>query len=117
MSENEKSLLVKKIEEEFEKIIAEGEDLSPFLYIPYVMLSDKIRQYLDLFLLEEAYASIMNPKFDLQNFIVYDDERLSIKINEIDQKIKLLDRLINYFSEKEEYEKCSLLLQFKNNLI
>ncbi len=116
MNEEERSLLMKKLEEEFDQLIANGEDVKNFLYIPYSMLTEKVKKYLDLILMDEAYISISSPKFDPQDFIVYKDKYLTIRLNEIDQKHELLERLIDYFTEKEEYEKCAELLQLKNNL-
>jgi len=33
-----------------------------------------------------------------------------------DKKIKLMNRMINYFVEKEEYEKCAFLQEYINGL-
>ena len=33
-----------------------------------------------------------------------------------DKKIKLMTRMINYFVEKEEYEKCAFLQEYINGL-
>ena len=33
-----------------------------------------------------------------------------------DKKIKLMKRMINYFVEKEEYEKCAFLQEYINGL-
>jgi protein-arginine kinase activator protein McsA len=35
---------------------------------------------------------------------------------DIDKKIKLMTRMINYFVEKEEYEKCAFLQEYINGL-
>jgi len=116
MNDEEKTLMMKKLEEEFEQLLANGEDVKNFLYIPCYMLTEKIRNHLDLILIVEAYNSISNPTFSIDDFIVYEDKYLTIRLQEIEKKQELLDRLINYFTESEEYEKCAELLQLKNKL-
>lgn len=116
MNEEEKSLLMKKLEEEFEQLLSNGGDIKTFLYIPHTMLTKKIREHLDIILMKEAYISISEKNFNIEKFIVYKDEYLTIQIHEKAQKLELLDRLINYFTEREEYEKCAEILQLKNKL-
>lgn len=113
MSEEERNMLMKKLEEEFEELLTNGGDVKNFLYIPYTMLTPKVKKHLDAILLEEAYKSVISENFDPQDFIVYNDSILTIRLHEFDQKAELLERLVSYFSEKEEYEKCAQLVEIK----
>jgi hypothetical protein len=113
MNEEEKNILMKKLEEEFEELLTNGGDGKNFLYIPYTMLTPKVKKHLDVILLEEAYKSVISENFDPQDFIVYKDNILTIRLHEFDQKAELLERLVSYFSEKEEYEKCTQLVKIK----
>jgi hypothetical protein len=61
-----------------------------------------VDNYLDL-TIEEVYdvisqVNVWPPSFDA------------------DKKIKLMNRMINYFVEKEEYEKCAFLQEYINGL-
>jgi hypothetical protein len=113
MNKEEKKILMKKLEEEFEELLFNKQNVKNFLYIPHEMLTPKIKKHLDEILFNDVYDFILSKKFDSKNFIVYSDSVLTIKLNEHSQKVELLDRLINYFSEKEEYEKCNKLLKIK----
>jgi len=113
MNDDERKMLMQKLEEEFEDLLANGGDAKNFLYIPYTMLTPKVKKHLDVILLEEAYKSVISDSFDPQDFIVYKDSILTIRLQEFNQKSELLERLISYFSEKEEYEKCSQLVEIK----
>ena len=49
-------------------------------------------------------------------FIVYEEGNEVIEIPYVmKHRIKVIDRLIEYFVELEEYEKCQVLLKIKQN--
>ena len=58
--------------------------------------------YLDL-TIEEVYDVISNVNVWPATF-------------DVDKKIKLMTKMINYFVEKEEYEKCQFLQDYINGL-
>ena len=58
--------------------------------------------YLDL-TIEEVYDVISNVNVWPATF-------------DVDKKIKLMTKMINYFVEKEEYEKCQFLQEYINGL-
>ena len=54
----------------------------------------------------------------VNRFIVYKEGRQNIEIpHGIGQRSKYIDLLIEYFSEQEEYEKCSSLQELKDLVI
>ena len=108
----------KKLEEEFNALIANGEDVRCYLYFPHEYLTDNIKCYLDEFLMDEAYREIETEKIALNSFIVYQDSLITVKLEKKEQRMELLERLLKYFEKKQEFEKCakvhSLLKQLLN---
>ena len=53
----------------------------------------------------------------MKNFEIYNDGKQIINIPPVkEERYKAVDILINYFSDKEEYEKCSELVNFKKEM-
>lgn len=50
----------------------------------------------------------------IKKFIIFDDGINIIDVPTTESQIKILDKMITYFSEKEEYEKCIEILKLKN---
>ena len=48
-------MIKEELEKEFLSLVAKGEDIRSFLYYPQYMLTKKIRDHLDVFLMEEAW--------------------------------------------------------------
>lgn len=107
MSEEEKDFIRAKGEEEFFKMLKNGDDISTFLFFPYDLLTDKVKSYLNEFLMLEAYKKIeKDPDNFEKNFILYEDVLIKIKVDDKEKKIELLEKMIEYFIEKELYENC-----------
>lgn len=107
MNEEELEMFKERAEAEFFSRLEKGEDIRVFLYFPYNLLSDKVKKYLDEFLLLEAYKGIEKDSEEFQkHFIVYEDTLIKINLEKADQRLDLLKRMIDYFVEKEAYENC-----------
>jgi len=66
-------------------------------------------------LLSDSYELLTkNLTKSVNRFVVYKEGTQSIEIpHGIGQRSKYIDLLIKHFTEKEEYEKCSVLLELK----
>ena len=53
----------------------------------YSVLSDRIREFLDEFLMLEAFKCISNEKFNIEKFRVYKDPVITVHLDKKDQKI------------------------------
>ena len=107
MNDEEMNFFKQKLEEEFKTLISRGDDISCFLYFPYSYLTPLVKQHIDDFLMEQAYSEIEKGNVSKKSFIVYRDPLLTVKLEEKTQQIELLERLIDFFTKKEEYEKCA----------
>ena len=117
MNEEEMTEMIKEeLEKEFLSLVAKGEDIRSFLYYPQHILTKKIRDHLDVFLMEEAWKALSSKDFDANCFTVYRDELITVTLPKKIQQVKLLERLISYFIIKEEYEKCFLLSEILKQL-
>ena len=70
--------------------------------------------------LMRASFEILTKNFtkSVNRFVVYKEGRQNIEIpHGIGQRSKYIDLLIGYFSENEEYEKCSTLQELKDLVI
>jgi hypothetical protein len=115
--DNEEIFLMREdIEKKFEIHLKSGYDMRMYLYYPQSLLSDKIRAYLDELLLNEAYKCIDDAKFNVEKFTVYKDEISTIELEDKQQRVDMLENLINYFLPKEEYEKCSKIQKLLNSI-
>lgn len=103
----------KALEKEFFEMINRGDDIRAFLYFPYEILTESIKAYLDTFLMEEAYKSLMNGEKD--GFEVYRDDMLRIILDEKKQRLELLNRLITHYESLEDYEKCARIKNILEN--
>lgn len=116
MNEDEIKELKSKLEKEFHALLEKGEDIRSYLYYPHSLLTESVKDTLDIFLMEEAYLSISSEDFDIQKFIIYQDPLLSILLDKKDQQIDLLERLISYFLSIENYEKCTIPQRLLNTI-
>lgn len=107
--------LQSKFEVEFFSLVEKNEDISCYLYFPYEFLSEKVRDYLDVFLIEEAYSRLEAGKLSKENFEVYRDSIMVIKLDDEEKQIETLERLLEHYMEKEEYIKCALIKKLLNN--
>lgn len=119
MNEEEElaEIMKQMLEVEFNSLLEKGEDIRSFLYYPHHLLTDRITKHLDIFLINEAWKAISSSTFDVNIFTVYQDELITVTLYEKKQQEELLDRLINYFTNSEEYEKCSLLVKIAKQLL
>lgn len=113
MDEDELETFKQMLDEKFDELMNRGEDLTSFLYFPHNFLSEKIKNYLDEMLIIKAYEQIEVGSLTADNFVVYDDEYMTIKLDKKEQQLELLDKLLNYFLEREEYEKCARINTMK----
>jgi hypothetical protein len=107
MNENDLKLFREKLEDEFNNLLEKGEDVRCFLYFPYNFLTENIKHYLDEFLMVEAYKEIEAGSITPRSFTVYQDPLITVKLETVEQQVELLERLLLYFTKREEYEKCS----------
>lgn len=93
-----------RLEEEFNTLLEKGEDISSYLYLPHHYLTAKVKKRLDEYLMDEAYKKIDN--LLSTSFVVYQDALITVKLDKKEKQVDLLERLLVYFTEKEEFEKC-----------
>lgn len=119
MSEdNELSKIMKeKLEKEFYKMLENGEDVKHFLYFPMEILSDSIKDYLDVILCEEAWKQIEEGNLSEDSFIAYQDDLICINFDELEHQVELLQRLLIFYEAREEYEKCVRIQEILNTKI
>jgi hypothetical protein len=104
------------IEKEFFAAIEDNQDVSIYLYLPFQLLSKRVRDELDKYLMEQAYVNMFIRK-DTKD--VYHDGFVQIGVEDDAYRIELLEKMLPYFTTKEEYEKCANIRdrieQLKNN--
>lgn len=113
---SEEELVKQQLEEEFFVLVERGEDIRTYLYLPHTLLSESVRDYLDIFLIEEAYKEIEAGNLSATSFIVYKDSVITVDLPTKEKRIELLERLINHFISKEEYEKCPKVQKLLNEI-
>ena len=118
MSDEERETFKERIEEEFFSRLDKGDDIRVFLYFPYNLLSDKVKKYLDEFLLQEAYKEIEKDSDEFQkNFVVYQDSLIKNNLDKDEQRLDLLKRMIDYFVKCEAYENCAKIQEIISKII
>jgi hypothetical protein len=110
MNENDK--MKKQLEEDFLRLVNSGEDFRFYLYFSPEMLTPIVRERLDEFLMEEAYNNIVNGVATPQNFVVYDDPVMTVKLKEWEKKTEIVEKMLSHFENREEYEKCKVIRDF-----
>ena len=55
----------------------------------------------------KAYEKIENGELNLDSFLVFQDDVITVRLEKKDQRQDLLQRLLDHFSSSEEYEKCA----------
>jgi len=71
-------------------------------------------------IMNEAYKRIMGTPFDdlMKNFIIFDDGIKKVTINtNYNDRIDAVNKLLDFFIEQEDYNKCKQLQIFKDKLI
>ena len=101
-------------EVKFFKMVENKEDVSLFLYLPHDMISEKIKDYLDEYLIVKAIDLLDDTitKMD-DKCVVYEDGFMRVSIPEEKGRIELLTRVLEYLIKHERYEEC---IKFQNNL-
>lgn len=117
MSSEEIEIFKKETEARFFRMLNDGEDIRVFLFLPYDFISENVKKHLDEFLLKEAYSKIEENVEEFEkNFTVYEDSLISISIEDQAEKIEILEKMIEYFVEKESYEKCAKIQNIVNSI-
>jgi hypothetical protein len=109
---NDDDYTKQQLEEDFIKLVEAGEDFRFYLYFSPDMLSSKVKDYLDAFLLDEAYTFIESGEATWSNFVVYNDPVMTIKLDTWEKKTEIIEKMLKHFEKKEEYEKCKLIQEF-----
>jgi hypothetical protein len=104
----------KQIEEEFFRAIEKGEDFSVYLYLPHIFISDRVKEHLDTYLLEEAYRNMFVAQEEID--VIYDDSNISVVISDPEFKEKMLEQMLEHFVKIEEYEKCAKIKKELENM-
>jgi hypothetical protein len=92
-----------RIEREFFEAIDKNENISMYLYVPIQLLTDRVKAELDKYLIEQAYVNMFIFNRDAD---VYHDGFVQIGVQDNKHKLRILNQMLPYFTEKEEYEKC-----------
>ena len=97
-----------ELEKEFFELEENGEDNRYFLYFPKDCLTDSIRDALDARLINESYENLgfSTDNVDIDNFIVFKDGEYVISLDKNDLKIEHLNKMLIFYSDREEFEKC-----------
>jgi hypothetical protein len=106
-----------QLEKEFHEMMERGEDVRHFLYFPSEILAESIKDHLDRILCETAWKQIELGKIDENSFIAYEDDLITISFDEVEKQVDLLQRLMDFYEEKEEYEKCARIKEILNTKI
>ena len=64
-----------------------------------------MKAQLDIFLLNEAYVNLFDKNLGIE--VLYEDDRLTIVARDNNYKREILNRMMEYYSSIEEYEKCA----------
>ena len=119
MNEEDLKLFKEKLEAEFDLLVESGTSIRSFLYLPHNFLTPKIKNGLDELLLHEAYLSFERGELTPENFIVYKDELITVRLDNEKKQVETLRTMIASFAKTEEYEKCAklreLLLKIENS--
>lgn len=114
MDDNELELYRQQVEDEFFEAAAQGKNLTMYLYVPHFFLTEKVKARLEELLLEEAYYNIF--VMETENWTVYDDGYVVTTLTDEEYRKVLFDKMITYFTEREEYEKCAIVQKEMNKL-
>jgi hypothetical protein len=101
--DNELKQRQEKIEQQFFEALENDQDVSIFLYVPFQFLTERVRNELDKYLMEQAYVNM----FIKDSTDVYHDGFVQIGVEDEEYRMKLLEKMLPYFATKEEYEKCA----------
>ena len=104
---------MEQIEAKFFESLEKDEDISIYLYLPFQFLTPKVKKVLDKYLMEQAYVNMFIRK---DSSDVYHDGRVQIEVTNPEHRLKMLEKMIVYFAEKEEYEKCARIKEEINQL-
>lgn len=100
------------IESQFFSALKKDEDISMFLYVPHAYITPAVKEQLDIFLLKEAYKNFFIEK---NTDILYQDTFITIGVKDESFKIDTLERMLEYYMELEEYEKCAVVKKELDN--
>jgi hypothetical protein len=113
MKDNERE----KINQIFRDHIQRGGDIRQFLHLPVDMITPEIKLELDKFLAEEAYRNLdENQDILNEDMIVYRESSFFIYFTELEKKRAYLEKMLNFFTETENYEKCRKISNLLNKL-
>lgn len=98
--------MYRNLNTEVEKTITPKEE---WLYKPVTQLDEKT---VDFF--KKVYTTIIEQKNT--DILLYEDEETILRTENLDDKIKTLQLMIDLFVEEEEYEKCVALRNYMNEL-
>jgi len=104
------------LEKEFYEVIEKGGDVGYFLYFPYHHLTESVKDYLDTFLMNEAYNKIESGELTPDSFTVFKDALITVTLEQSHKKIEILEKMIAHFVKSEEYEKCSRIQELLNKI-
>lgn len=111
MNDDDTAKFRKNLELEFFDALEKKEDIRPFLYVPVDYLTNTVKKHIDDFLLEEAYTNFNKGNINKDSFLVYQDSYITVNLDKQEQKLTVLQNLIDLCSKREEYEKC---VEFQN---
>ena len=82
-------------------------------YNPDDYEDEKSEEELEYEAFNNTYKMLLNGEKVVNGAYIFDPEEYRKKDNIFFDKNKLIDKIINYFCELEEYEKCAKLLKLK----
>ena len=82
-------------------------------YFQIPNIDEKSEEELEYEAFNNTYKMLLNGEKVVNGAYIFDPEEYRKKDNIFFDKNKLIDKIINYFCELEEYEKCAELLKLK----
>lgn len=108
----------KKYEEElnarFREQVSRGEDVTSYFHVPKKLLTEEIENYLNELLDEMAFNLAFSDAKGFQpeeKMVVYMDQTHVLYMETQDKKLEVLKKLLKHFERKENYERCTQILE------
>jgi hypothetical protein len=96
-----------QIENEFFESVRQGENLSMYLYVPYLFITDRVRDRLDVFLIEEAFENLFVKR---KPWIIYEDDRVVTTLADDEEyKRSFFQKMLEHYAAKEDFTKCAMI--------
>ena len=108
---DERKVYSELIEKEFFEKVKRGESLYVYLYLPLYLVTPKMADHLDKYLIENAYDNMFGASGVGMMDVVYSDKFLTLTVENPTVKLSILKKMLDWFTEIQEFEKCAVVLK------